>query len=390
MLGSYPGLDIEAKSGPIALPSFADESDSGLVIRPELVSGDAAPGGARAAFDNGLDPIGPSGALPTPERTGPVAKTSSAKGVELIERLNRAPLLKGAIRFVEARRSSLPPPIGKAFKGVPGLAILAGVALALVGIIGVLVVSLVTSVGAERPLPSSRASAEPTATAPGSAAPASVPPKSVPQSLSDQLKQAEAEGLDALEALAKANPNDGSVLLALAQGRVNAKKYAEAVNAVSGALEVDPELNVSKKVASLLFTTAQSKSGRERTFQLLEGPMGSRGADIVYDIAVHQAIKPQVKARAEKYLKSDAFERASSPELNIAVALRHAERCEQKYALLLRAKNVGDSRSLLYLDPLVSTNGCGNGGKQDCYPCMRADARLADAIAAVKSRAPHK
>lgn len=117
--------------------------------------------------------------------------------------------------------------------------------------------------------------------------------------------------------------------------------------------------------------------------------MGSRGADIVYDIAVHPTIKPQVKARADKYLASDAFERASSPELNIAVALLQAERCEQKHALLLRAKNMGDSRSLKYLEPLAKTDGC-DGGKRDCYPCLRADKRLAEAIAAVKSRSPHK
>ncbi|HEU5077172.1 MAG TPA: protein kinase [Polyangiaceae bacterium] len=384
MLGSYPGLDTEVKSGPIPLPSFADESDSGLVPRPELVAGDATPAAVRPGFDNGLDPIGPSGALPTP-----LARTSSAKGVELLRRLNRAPLLKGAVQFVEARRSSLPPPIGQAFKGVPGLAILGGVGLALIGLLAVLVAGLVSSLGEDHPQAQPDASARVETKAADSAAPVA-PLDTGPPSLADQLKQAESQGLPALEALAKANPNDGSVQLALAQGRVNAKQYAEAVGAVSAALKVDPELNVSKRVASLLFTTAQSKSGRERTFQLLEGPMGSRGADIVYDIAVHPTIKPQVKARAEKYLKSEAFERSSSPELNIAVALRHAERCEQKHALLLRAKNVGDSRSLASLEPLVKTDGCGDGGKRDCYPCLRADSRLADAIAAVKARAPHK
>jgi tetratricopeptide (TPR) repeat protein len=250
---------------------------------------------------------------------------------------------------------------------------------------------LVGSLGSQAPLPEATSSAAPETQAQtqSSVARSPAPAEVAPASLAEQLKRAESEGLPALEALAKANPTDGSVLLALAQGRINAKKYAEAVNAVSAALEVDPELNVSKKVASLLFTTAQSKSGRERTFQLLEGPMGSRGADIVYDIAVHPSIKPQVKTRAEKYLASEAFERASSPELNIAVALLHADRCEQKYALLLRAKNVGDARSLRHLEPLVKTNGC-DGGKRDCYPCLRADSRLADAIAAVKARSPHK
>jgi hypothetical protein len=157
---------------------------------------------------------------------------------------------------------------------------------------------------------------------------------------------------------------------------------------VSKSLEVDPELNVSKKVASILFTTAQSKSGRDKTFQLLEGPMGSRGADIVYDISIAEGMRSATKLRAEQYLQSKEFDRASSPALNIAVALRYTARCEQKYALLLRAKNVGDRRSLPYLEPLTKTTGCGTGGKNDCYPCMRSDARLAETIAAVKSRLP--
>ncbi|HEY6726968.1 MAG TPA: serine/threonine-protein kinase, partial [Polyangiaceae bacterium] len=363
MLGSYPGLDTDAKSGEIPLPSFADESDSGVLVRSELASGESASEGALPGFDNGLDPIGPSGAVPTP-----LAKTSSAKGVELLQRLNRTPLLKGAVQFVEARRSSLPPPIGNAFKGVPGLALLAGLALAAIGFFGVLLALLVSSLGDERPLPQAQSSAAPDArtstSTEGVIAPPVAPPEAAPPSLLEQLRQAEAQGLPALEALAKAHPDEGTVLLALAQGRVDAKQYAEAVNAVSAALEVDPELKISKKVASLLFTTSQSKSGRERTFQLLEGPMGSRGADIVYDIAVHPDIKPQVKARAEKYLASDAFERASSPELNIAVALLQADRCEQKHALLLRAKNVGDARSLKHLDTLLKTDGC-DGGKRD-------------------------
>jgi hypothetical protein len=176
------------------------------------------------------------------------------------------------------------------------------------------------------------------------------------------------------------------VLVALAQLRVDAKRYQQAVNALSSALKVDPALNTNDKVSSLLFTTAQTKAGGDPTFALLEGAMGARGADIIYDISVHQAIKPTVKVRAEKYLKSKAFDRASSPELNIAVALRFAERCEQKHALLLRAKNVGDMRSLRYLEPLTKVQGCGASGKSDCYPCMRQDSRLRDAISAVRSR----
>jgi len=370
MLGSRPSFDSE--SGSSALPSFADESDRETLVRP--------PQEGVAPYDNGLDPIGPSSASkvalhkPLPPRRS------------VLSRLQRAPLLEGAIRFVEARRSSLPPPIGHAFKGVPGLAILLGAALALLGILVVLIVLIARAVSDEAPVQERAEAASSSAMASAAAARAANSAIQVEPSVETALAAAKAQGLPALEALAKEQPGDGAVLLALAQARVDAKKYAEAVTALSSALEVDPELNVSKKVASLLFTTAQSKSGREATFQLLEGPMGSRGADIAYDIWMHKGIKGAVKARAERYLKSQAFERVSSPELNIAVALRLAERCEQKHGLLLRAKNVGDQRSLAYLTQLSETSGCGTSGKEDCYPCLRKDARLADAMAAIAKR----
>ena len=370
MLGSRPSFDSE--SGSLSLPSFADESDSDLVARPAQEGG--------PSYDNGLDPIGPSSRSKVPVHK-PLPNRRS-----VLRRLNEAPVLRQAIRFVEARRSSLPPPIGHAFKGVPGLAILLGAALALLGILGVLIVLIARAISSdEEPAPQRGEVAMASGRAEGPAAPAADAPKLEP-GVETALARATAEGLPALEALAKQQPNDGAVLLALAQARVDAKKYGEAVAALSSALEVDPELNVSKKVASLLFTTAQSKSGREATFQLLEGPMGSRGADIVYDIWMQEGVKGVVKARADRYLKSQAFERISSPELNIAVALRHAEHCEQKHGLLLRAKNVGDQRSLAYLTKLSETGGCGAGGKHDCYPCLRKDTRLADAMAAIAKR----
>lgn len=379
MLGSHPGVDPEPQRDSLPLPSFADSSNSFLLSPEAPVPVVAEP------FDAGLDPIGPvSGQQPPAPARRPVGAFWA--------RLEQAPALKRAIDFVEARRSSLPPPIGKAFKGVPGLAILGGAVLALVGVLGVLVALIVNSLGDEPGLAAStrpKAAAVPTTSIAKGEMP-TVEPKTVATSLTVEIEQAQTKGLAALEALAKKYPNEGSVQLALAQARAAAKKYEEAVRAVSSALAVDPELNVSKKVATLLFTTAQSKSGREETFKLLEGPMGSRGADIVYDIAVHPSIKVPVKQRAERYLQSEAFEKASSPELNIAVSLRHADRCEQKHALLLRAKNVADARSLPYLEPLTKTSGCGAGGKQDCYPCLRGDSRLAEAISAVKARTPRR
>jgi hypothetical protein len=71
------------------------------------------------------------------------------------------------------------------------------------------------------------------------------------------------------------------------------------------------------------------------------------------------------------------------------VALRYATTCPQRYALLPRAKELGDERALGYLNMYKATTGCGRRQKDDCYPCLRADSRLNDAIDAIKQRAHH-
>src|SRR5690606_39152495 len=195
MLGSRPSFDSE--SGSSALPSFADESDRATLVRP--------PQEGVAPYDNGLDPIGPSSASkvalhkPLPPRRS------------VLSRLQRAPLLEGAIRFVEARRSSLPPPIGHAFKGVPGLAILLGAALALLGILVVLIVLIARAVSDEAPVQERAEAASSSAMASAAAARAANSAIQVEPSVETALAAAKAQGLPALEALAKEQPGDGAV-----------------------------------------------------------------------------------------------------------------------------------------------------------------------------------
>jgi len=68
------------------------------------------------------------------------------------------------------------------------------------------------------------------------------------------------------------------------------------------------------------------------------------------------------------------------------VALRFAVGCQQKYGLLLRAKDAGDERALAYIKQYKNTTGCGRRHRDDCYACMRADSRLKDTIDAISAR----
>lgn len=365
VMGSRPEQDSTPESGPIELPAFSTESDSGRMLRAGLESSpDQLPVNA------GLDPIGPSagGALP---KKRPTSVTSPLSRLKVL-----GAQLARIVDVVESKRALLPPRL----RSLPTPALLGGLALGALGVLIVLIAVFVKVASSD----SAPVTGAPSARSEASSPVPSVAP--VEDEATLELSRAEAEGAKALQALTAKRPNDARVWVALASAQLKEKRYKEAVEAVSRALEVDPKLNTSDKLASLLFLTAQSKSASNRTFELLEGPMGAKGADIIYDIALRKGVRKSVKARADRFLQSKEFARASSPALNIAVALRLSTTCRTTHGLLLRAKNVGDERCLTYLEPLKKKDGCGKTKSEDCFPCMRYDDVLGQAIFAIKKR----
>jgi hypothetical protein len=114
--------------------------------------------------------------------------------------------------------------------------------------------------------------------------------------------------------------------------------------------------------------------------------MGSRGADMMHDLATTDGVRRDVRQRADRWLGSEAFQKVSTPALNVLVALEKATTCKQRYALLLRAKNTGDERALVLLQGYEKKTGCGKQKDEDCNACLREDGRLGEAIEAIKSR----
>ena len=192
--------------------------------------------------------------------------------------------------------------------------------------------------------------------------------------------------MPALEVLAEQYPRDARLALQVAHAALDAKDYVKAVGGVGRTLNLDPSLADDKQIASILFQTAQVKPASDASFALLFGPMGARGPDVVYDLAATEVVKLWVRARADTWLRSPEFGKVATPALSIAVALRFATGCPQRAALLARAKTDGDVRALGYLNQYKVTTGCGRRHRDDCYACMRADSRLADAMAAIHDR----
>ena len=316
--------------------------------------------------------------VPQPGEALPMAATPTPSG---------APGLKtnfiGFVRSFERRRRRLPPFVRDALRPIPTPALLlAGLVLTLL-VVTLLIVSLAKGVRALRGDPPLVASVAAGASA--AAAPSNVAPPVATASESD-LQGAQKAGVPALEVLLEKYPKDARLLLELGRAALVAKDYVKAVDAVGRALSLDSTLAGSKQVATILFQTAQVKAASDATFALLFGPMGRHGPDVAYDLAATEVVKLWVRTRADQGLRSADFARLTTPELSIAVALRFATSCAQRYALLPRAKEIGDERALGYLNLYRATTGCGRRQRDDCNECLRADSRLNDAIEAIKQR----
>jgi hypothetical protein len=263
---------------------------------------------------------------------------------------------------------------------------------ALLALIGVVSMCFMIGVGALArvlvAVPSGDSSLEAAASVEAPAPPESATTlvRPAPSLTRDEIETARGLGSPALLGLVEKHPRHAELRVALAQTLAKEQRLSAATDAVREALEIDPKQHESGKVAAVLFQAAQSSASTEAAFALLQGPMGSRGADVIFDLSQAKKVRREVRTRAKSWLESEAFQAASSPALNVAVALWLSKSCQQKYALLLRAKNVGDERSLAQVEVLKAKSGCGASKKSDCWPCLRNDSRLAEAIAAIQER----
>jgi serine/threonine-protein kinase len=285
---------------------------------------------------------------------------------------------KRAEAWLEARRARLPPKVQEALRDVPTAAVLwIGVAIVALGTIGsvVLFISLVTGGPEPAPVASGERVDAPAPTA--SSAPS---PSVAPEPLEEQRTVSE------LLPLVEKQPNDAELQIALAAAYSAESKHAEAVGAAGKALALDPDRFKEDRIAVVLKAAAQAKPSANAAFALLDGPMGPRGADILFELATDEDTRPEARVRAEKLMRGKRFEQIASPQLWIAVELRDAKSCQQRHGLLLRAKNVGDARALEQLRRLEKTVRCGSDPKAECNACLLGDDRLKQAIAAIEKR----
>jgi hypothetical protein len=284
-------------------------------------------------------------------------------GVTLAPHARR--LVAALLARVVAARRALPPALAKPIARVSNESLLLALLAICIYVVGVVALLLLLTRG-PREVTSTAGVESASALPPASAAPASAS-----SSPSVELAASKDESL-----------------IALASTRASEGQDAEAVQLVARALTQHPSLRDDPRLATVLFRGAASetKETSDLAFGLLQGTMAARGAEVVYQLARDKGVREGVRKRAEKWLRSPEFSEHASGALQSAVKLRYAESCEKKHELLPLAGKVGTRQTLDVLRELEVTSGCGFSGHDDCYPCLRKDKQLSEAIARVQER----
>lgn len=204
----------------------------------------------------------------------------------------------------------------------------------------------------------------------------------------EQLVGAASKGAQAVQALVVAYPSDPQPLKILARVHMAANEHLEAMHAYAKLFALSPEMRADQEVQRNVVLAAGSSEAEvsDAAFALMEEAMGSHGPDLLYAMAFEGKAKGKAQLRALRTVKSDKLKASATPAMLVAMELRLTGSCQGKYSLLERAKEHGDQRTLVQLRQLYARKGCGFLNLNDCWPCMRQNNSLSEAVGAIEAR----
>jgi hypothetical protein len=155
-------------------------------------------------------------------------------------------------------------------------------------------------------------------------------------------------------------------------------KLKDAVSAFEALAAADPrsaeDVDVRGDLLELA-TKAEYAGGREadRVFEVLSSKLGGVGVDVLYALVTGKG-GSKAATRAESLLRQEDVRKRASAGTRIAFDMWAAKSCEAKAALLDRAKDEGDSRTLGWLTVM----------RRSCN--MSKDPKVDAAMDAIRSR----
>jgi hypothetical protein len=199
-------------------------------------------------------------------------------------------------------------------------------------------------------------------------------------------------GIAALNALEADHMDRPDIHRALYRAYMATKDPKDAVREAGLLFKADPSALSDDKLLEDIRNTAIGTVAPEDAFLLLETGCGTRGIDVLYEIAhaPWSSEFPAASARAQKVLKREEVRAKASPTLLVALDLRAATTCDAKKALFTRARDMGDYRTVATLRSYVPTRGCGFLGGRDCWLCMHKDGSLKQTLQSIEDRTSKK
>jgi serine/threonine protein kinase len=173
----------------------------------------------------------------------------------------------------------------------------------------------------------------------------------------------------------------------LARGHAELGHPKASVTAYRSALALQPSLARDPVVLADLRGAGQSLDAYRIVINFCEGLLGETGIDLLYQIWLDTRGLPGKEAIAENALKkSEILSLQASSALRVAIELRVTKSCEKLRSVLGRAAIHADQRAAERLVELQLRTGCGADQREDCWPCLRSDDWVAQALEQARSR----
>jgi hypothetical protein len=237
-----------------------------------------------------------------------------------------------------------------------------------------------TMIGGRLPDPSPRVVVSPPA---GS----TTPPPAPISTPSPSAAPAPEHRTDDIRKLAALPPTQRTAAETVRVARVELASEVRELERLRDRLRSDPALGRDRATLKVLLTAARDDARALDALAVIAELPGPESADLLYELWTETAERTRTTAIAEQLVYSKDVLPKASPALRVALDLRRAKQCEDLAAIVPRATEVGDRRSLHLLGRLNKPRaGCGPHGKQDCHGCIRHTKPLTEAIHATLDR----
>jgi hypothetical protein len=218
------------------------------------------------------------------------------------------------------------------------------------------------------------ASVEPPAPAPP---PATVPP---------EVREA-APPKAPIAAIEQRSPRERSVADVLALGAARAAKKRRDVTDDAARASQNPLFAGSPELSQKLLAASRDPDTATEALGAMARLPSPAGPDLLWFVWTTRKKSDPSAVVAEQLLATGEVRTRASPAVLVALDLRAAETCDQAKEALGRAVEHGDRRSLSYIGRFAQKKGCGEGKREDCWPCLRDGDELKSATKAAAKRA---